>query len=140
MAPFAWHRSAYQSVRLSLPVDNAAVAYLRAAIRDAARGVGFPTEPLYALLVGTAEACSNAIKHGTKGPGRSIEADVHASRDEVTVRLYYASEPFIFGPESNRDESSGNSYLGHTLMREMLDEIQYRFRRGSALLRIVKRA
>jgi anti-sigma regulatory factor (Ser/Thr protein kinase) len=141
MDPYTWQGGRYQVARLSLSMDDSAVPWLRAAIRDVATAAGFPSDSLHSLLVGTTEACSNAIKHGVHAPERAMEADIRINSTEVIVRLYYSSEPFVFAIHADSPaDGAARSGLGHSLMCRMLDEVHYRFRRGWAMVRLVKRA
>lgn len=141
MARYTWQKGDYKTVRVSLPMDNPSIPWLRAVIREAAHGSGFPRTSLQALLLGITEACSNAIKHGIPGENASIEVDARICQSEAIVRMYYASEPFIFGSLFCIDpEQSCTSGIGHSLMRVMLDEVHYRFRNGWTFARLIKKA
>jgi two-component sensor histidine kinase len=130
-------RGGYRAVRLSLTMDDCSGKQLRAAIRLVAREVFFPKDSLEAMLTGATEACTNAFKYGSLSDDGTVEVCVHANATEVTARLYYPSEAFVF---ANNDQCLPGGSLGHRLMSLTLDEIHYRFRNGWALGRLVKRA
>lgn len=138
MSSYTWQKGNYRTVRVSLPMDNPSIPWLRAVIRETAQGTGFPSTSLQSLLMGVTEACSNAIKHGTHGPESNVEIDARISSTEAIVRMYYASEPFIFGIQPNMDDDNPSG-IGHSLMRVMLDEVHYRFRKGWTMVRLIKR-
>lgn len=124
--------------RLTLRMNRAAGVKLRSAIRSLAEDAGIPSDITHKMLLGTTEACSNAIKHGdTSASNLGIEACVHISSDEFVVRLYYKSQPFIFADHETVDNNLPTTH-GHYVMSRVLDEVHYYFRRGCTLVRLVK--
>jgi anti-sigma regulatory factor (Ser/Thr protein kinase) len=110
-------------------------------LRDTAKHVGFNSDALELLLLGSTEACTNAVKYGSYSSNGKLQVCIQSAPDEVLVRLFYYGEPFVFSQLlSNDAETLFEPGRGHDLMRRSLDEVHYRFRNGCTLVRLVKRA
>lgn len=135
---------------MSIPVDTAHLAEVRRIVEEAARAAAFAETEAHLIALAVDEAVTNVIKHSYSG-GKKVEVegkvDLFLSADgerlEVLVRdtgesinLKKLSEDLDIGEHVRQGRKSG---LGIYLMRRIMDEVDYSFRRGEVNeLRMVK--
>jgi anti-sigma regulatory factor (Ser/Thr protein kinase) len=162
-------KGAVDCIVLSLPSDPKYLGLLRTVVGRAAEMVGFSAEEKDELMLGVNEGCANIIRHCYRmDPGQKIDVRIRVLPDRMEVRLrdfgeFWACEEFLaeadalaaradaapletVGPGSGDpiagDTIPGDPYpggLGVRLMREVLDEVDYRPAPGDGtLLTMVK--
>jgi len=113
---------------------------LRRAVRESAAIVGFNGQSLFDLLIGTGEAFTNAVRHGSDAANGGIEVRISASRAEIAVSLEYGGESFTHEiPEASELQNGPGGGMGRFLMYELLDHVDYEFKDGCTRVRMLKR-
>ncbi len=102
----------------------------------------FDEEEKTAVSISIVEAGTNAIQHGCRNGGEcQIEMNFQVGPDALTVVVHDPGPGF--DPDSLPDPTSPENLLrergrGIYIMRQMMDEVEFRFDRGTTV-RLVKR-
>ena len=114
---------------------------IRKVVSDNATQAGFDPDALADLLLAVGEAFTNAIRHGDACKEGGVTAEIIASPVEVTVILEYAGKSFCHKiPCLSEAVNLSGGGLGRMIMYSVLDEVNYEFRNGYTIVRMVKRA
>lgn len=132
------------SASLVIPADLAEIRKVAAAIDDAGRASGFSDSSIGELQLAVEEALANTIVHGYRGAPGDVAIAIRAAPREVSVRLEDDAPPFdpFTAPDPDRGsdlEGRPIGGLGVFLIREMTDEVAYRYEGGRNVLTLVKR-
>ncbi len=113
----------------------------RKVVRDDATAAGFDQSAIPDLLLSVGEAFTNAVRYGNAVEHGGVEARIQASPSEVVVTLEYAGESFCHQIPCIADTVNLKSGgLGRMIMYTLLDEVDYEFKDGYTIVRMVKRA
>jgi serine/threonine-protein kinase RsbW len=118
--------------RVSLVLDQAMQAY------------GFSEEEILDTQLAVEEAITNVIVHGyAKGPG-TIVISCHTTRGIAEIQIEDSAPPFnplsIPEPDISAEiEERQIGGLGVFLIRQVMDEISYRYENGKNILVLVKK-
>jgi len=104
---------------------------------------GFSTEEILDTQLAVEEAITNVIVHGYQKPGGTITVSCHITRNRVEIQISDAAPQFnpLSIPEPELDgavEERRIGGLGVFLIRQVMDEISYRYEEGKNILILVK--
>ena len=130
---------------LSLFADLSQLAAIRRFVAQAGRDLGLDADPVSDLQLAVDEACTNIVQHAYAGVGGPIAITVERVTESVRVILqdwgkqfdpHAAAVPDVTAPLEQRSVGG----MGLFLMREIMDEVTFRFSREEGnLLTMVKR-
>jgi len=132
-----------RAVTLRVRPDTAELARVRRAVAAWAVDAGLDEAPARRLQMAVDEAVANAIEHGMDGAGRVM---VHGApgRGRLTVTVRYRGARF--DPTSAPAPAPGDSLrrraehgYGLHLIRRLVDEVAYRWDRGTNEVRLMTR-
>jgi serine/threonine-protein kinase RsbW len=108
------------------------------------RAHGFPEDDILDTQLAVEEAITNIITHGYSDAGGEIVVSCRACDGSVEVRLEDRAKPFdpLALPEPDITGDIGDREvggLGIFLIRQVMDEIRYRFEEGKNILLLIKR-
>jgi serine/threonine-protein kinase RsbW len=129
---------------MTIGSDNEEIPAVSARLEEAMRAVGFSAEAILDTQLAVEEAIANVIIHGYKGPGGEIDISCSAAQDRVMVQISDAAPRFdpLSVPEPDLEgslEERSIGGLGVFLIRQIMDEISYRYENGRNTLVLVKR-
>ena len=125
MNPMAATNPSSGVVRLSIPARAEWVAVARLAVAAVASRQRFSVDEIEDIKLAIAEACTNAIQHGS--PDGTIELECELRDDELVVAVRDTG----FGPrlgtveEERIGESGRTEELGVFLIRALMDQVDY---------------
>ena len=123
--------SANSRIHLCLTSDTEELARVRAAVKEAARAVGFTDIDISSIALAIDEAITNIIRHGYQGRGgQPIELDIApAVRDgQPALEVVICDCARQVDPQSiaGRDlEDVRPGGLGTHIIRTVMDEVEY---------------
>jgi serine/threonine-protein kinase RsbW len=108
------------------------------------RAHGFPEDDILDTQLAVEEAITNIIMHGYQDARGEITVSCRADNGIVEVRLEDQAVPFdplaLPEPDLAGDiEERKVGGLGIFLIRQVMDEIRYRFKEGKNILVLIKR-
>jgi serine/threonine-protein kinase RsbW len=129
----------------TFPARHDSLAPLGEFVSKLAIEAGLDDNEAYAAQLAVDEAAANIIEHAYGGEGRGdIECDCRVGEDEIEITLKDHGKAFL--PEEIPElplgvplEDYGPGGAGLTLMRRLMDEVQFDFREGENVLTMVKR-
>lgn len=131
--------------RLVIPARYGEVAGACAFCAEAALAAGLSEHAAYHVQMAVDEACTNVIEHAYGGEGQGeIELRCQVRKKELTVTIRDTGRPFDPGavPEPKlgaQIEEVEVGGLGLYFMRQVMDEVRFRFNNGVNELVMVKR-
>ena len=115
-------------------------------VARAAQDAGLDSKGVYAVRLAVDEACTNIIEHGYGGEGKGkIECSCEFDSEALTIELRDWGKTFDPSqvPEPDFDvplEDLEPRGAGLFFMRKMMDEVRFKFQKGSGnLLVMVKK-
>jgi serine/threonine-protein kinase RsbW len=132
------------STTIVIGADLNEVSRVAAAIDEAMRACAFSGEAILDLQLAVEEAIANTVIHGYRGAAGEVVIAIRATHDTVEVRIEDNAPPFdpLSLPEpdlgSDLDERRIGG-LGVYLIRQVTDEVFYRYADGKNILTLVKR-
>jgi len=129
---------------LVIEADINEVPGVTTAIEEAMRVFAFPEDAILDLQLAVEEAITNAIIHGYHGAVGEVEIIIHATRGVVEVRIEDCAPPFnpLLLPEPDLGSDLDKRQIGGVgvhLIRQVADEVTYRYTGGKNILTLVKR-
>jgi anti-sigma regulatory factor (Ser/Thr protein kinase) len=124
--------------RITLPAAAASAAVVREFVRASARIHSSSLDWVDELVLGVNEAFSNAVCHGSGGPGDPIDLAVDAVAEGVFVELQYRGEAFDCHIRELPGDVFHHGGRGRFLMQQLLDGEEYMFDDGMTTLRVFK--
>jgi serine/threonine-protein kinase RsbW len=105
---------------------------------------GFPEEDILDTQLAVEEAVTNIIMHGYKDGNGSVLVLCRANTGTIEIRLEDRAVPFnpltLPSPDLDEDiEDRKIGGLGFFLIRQVMDEILYRYEDGKNILTMIKR-
>lgn len=133
------------SVTVVIPADLNEVEKVAIALEETMRASGFSEDVVHELQLAVEEAIVNTVVHGYCGTLGDVAVEIHATREAVEVRIEDRAPPFdpLAVPEPDRDadlDERGIGGLGVYLIRNLVDEVAYRYTGGKNVLTLVKRS
>jgi serine/threonine-protein kinase RsbW len=122
-------------VRLTIPSRAEWVAVARLAVAAVASRQRFSVDEIEDIKLAIAEACTNAIQHGSPDGEIELSCELHEHLLVITVRDS-GTGPSLGSVEQERIGESGRTEeLGVFLIRALMDEVEYtRDARGTELV------
>jgi len=133
-----------QPFEMTIGSDIENIPAVSAKLEGAMKAHGFCTDEILDTQLAVEEAITNVIVHGYKKTGGEIHLSCRVIPDLVRIRISDAAPPFnpLSIPEPER---AGNidqrriGGLGVFLLRQVMDEISYRYENGRNILTLEKR-
>jgi serine/threonine-protein kinase RsbW len=105
---------------------------------------GFPEDDILDTQLAVEEAITNIIEHGYREAGGGITVSCHADDGIIEVQLEDRAAPFdpLILPEPDLVSDVGDRKIGGLgifLIRQVMDDIRYRFEEGKNILLLTKR-
>jgi len=106
--------------------------------------LGFGSEIILDTQLAVEEAITNIIKHGYKKPGGEIIVSSRISPERIEVQIMDTAPRFnpLSVPEPELDstiEDRNIGGLGIFLIRQVMDEVSYRYEDGKNILSLTKK-
>jgi serine/threonine-protein kinase RsbW len=116
---------AHGIVRISIPARAEWVAVARLAVAAVASRQRFSIDEIEDVKLAIAEACTNAIQHGSPDGTIEIEAEVRDDEMVATVRDRGMGPRLGTVNEERIGESGRTEELGVFLIRALMDTVEY---------------
>jgi serine/threonine-protein kinase RsbW len=125
MIPQAEARPSAGIVRLSIPARAEWVAVARLAVAAVASRQNFSIDEIEDIKLAIAEACTNAIQHGSPDGTIEIEVELRDAELVATVRDRGMGPRLGTVNEERIGESGRTEELGVFLIRALMDAVEY---------------
>ena len=131
--------------RFTYPARFEYLDEIRSRVGEEARAAGFSEKAVYAVQLAADEAASNIIEHAYAGrPDASFEMSCDFRRDRLVVVFTDQGRSFDFSHVRKPDLQAGLSDrkiggLGVYLMKQLMDDVQYRSTGSENILTLTKR-
>ncbi|MHB8163538.1 MAG: ATP-binding protein [Methanoregula sp.] len=132
------------AITCTIESDIHAIPQVSLVLDQAMQAYGFSEEEILDTQLAVEEAITNVIVHGyAKGPG-TIVISCHTTRGIAEIQIEDSAPPFnpLSIPEpdiSVEIEERQIGGLGVFLIRQVMDEISYRYENGKNILVLVKK-
>jgi len=105
---------------------------------------GFGSEEILDTQLAVEEAVTNVISHGYKEPGNEVIVSCRISPERIEIQIIDTAPPFnpLSVPEPELDSTIEDRHIGGLgvfLIRQVMDEISYRYENGKNILLLIKR-
>lgn len=133
-----------RAATLVIAPDLDEIPRVTAAIDEAMRASAFSDDAILDLQLAVEEAIANTVIHGYRGAAGEVTIAIHATQGAVEVRIEDRAPPFnpLLLPEpdlgADLDERQIGG-LGVYLIRQVVDEVVYRYTGKKNILTLVKR-
>jgi serine/threonine-protein kinase RsbW len=129
---------------MTIRSDTEEIPAVSVRLEEVMRVSGFSAEAILDTQLAVEEAIANVIVHGYKRRGGEIDISCSANRDRVMVQITDAAPRFdpLSLPEPDLDgslEERSIGGLGVFLIRQVMDEISYRYENGRNILLLIKK-
>jgi serine/threonine-protein kinase RsbW len=125
MNPLELPNSSLGAVRLSIPASAEWVAVARLAVAAVASRQRFSIDEIEDIKLAIAEACTNAIQHGTAGGSIDLECELRDQELVTTVRDRGVGPRLGTVNEERIGEMGRTEELGVFLIRALMDSVEY---------------
>jgi serine/threonine-protein kinase RsbW len=123
---------------LYLPRDGASVPFVRHLCRATLERLGVEESCIDDIEVAVSEACTNVYKHA-HNTEEEYEVRVILTEDTCSIEVVDAGPPFEHSIGSDGSALGGESGRGITLMKALVDDLQFvRRSEGGTLVRLNK--
>lgn len=123
---------------LRVPLEYSGARQIRQVLVHLAASWSVGEEPLDDFSLALTEAFSNAVRHGTGGPGDVAQVDLTVGPQHFQATLDYPGRPFPLRlPQLPEGLATGGR--GRYLMRALCDDVDYEFCDGRTRVRLTKR-
>jgi serine/threonine-protein kinase RsbW len=128
-------------VELQVPRSKEYVSIVRNTVEDIARRMHFESNDIDDLKLAVGEACANAVRHGCP---ESSTCDIRVScciePSEIAIEIRNKVKASDKQPKiTTNPDITREGGLGLYLMRNLMDEVDLRWRDGWATVRMVKK-
>jgi serine/threonine-protein kinase RsbW len=132
-----------QSFEITIGSDITEIPAVSARIDGAMKAAGFSQEAILDTQLAVEEAITNIIVHGYRKTGCSITVTCRVTLHRVEIQLTDRAPEFnpLTRPEPDIEadvEERQIGGLGIYLLRQVMDEITYRYEEGKNILVLVK--
>ncbi len=127
-------------MQLEIPSSPEYVAIARHAVEGLARRMHFDACQIEDLKLAVGEACTNAVKYGNcteENPNVEIRCVVMPDSLTVEIKNRYAGPDYL--PFPNALDPNREGGRGLYLMRQLMDEVNFEWKHGTAIVRMLKR-
>jgi serine/threonine-protein kinase RsbW len=134
-----------RTLEMTIGSDIAEIPAVSALLENAMQAHGFSSEEILDTQLAVEEVITNIIIHGYKEPGGEIHLSCRITRTRAEIRICDAAPPFnpLSIPEPELEggvDERGIGGLGVYLLRNVMDDISYRYENGNNILTLVKRS
>jgi len=128
----------------TIPSDINEIPAISRALETLMQANGFPEDDILDTQLAVEEAITNIIEHGYGKEGGGITVSCHADPGIIEVQLEDRAVPFdpLTLPEPDLVSEVGDRKIGGLgifLIRQVMDDIRYRFEEGKNILLLTKR-
>ena len=132
-----------QTFELTIGSDITEIPAVSARLDGAMKTAGFSQEAILDTQLAVEEAITNVIVHGYRRPGCAITVICRVTLHRAEIQLVDSAPPFnplsLPEPDIEADvEERQIGGLGIYLLRQVMDEISYRYENGKNILVLVK--
>lgn len=129
---------------LTIPADLNEILTISAALESLMQAHGFPEEDILDTQLAVEEAVTNSIVHGYGGTTGTVTVSLDVTRSRSRIRIEDEAVPVdplsLPEPELEGDlEERQLGGLGVFLIRQVMDEVSYRYEDGKNILSLIKR-
>ncbi len=133
-----------RSVNLTINPDINEIPRISQVLHASMQEHGFPEEDILDTQLAVEEAVTNVIMHGYAGMKGEIGFSCRASRGIIEIQIEDSAAPFdpLSLPEPDLDgdiDERKIGGLGIFLIRQVMDEIVYKYENGKNILVLIKR-
>jgi serine/threonine-protein kinase RsbW len=133
-----------QSFAMTIESDIAEIPAVSARLEEGMGSCGFSPEEVLDTQLAVEEVITNIIVHGYRGPGSEIHLSGHFTRDRIEIRITDSAPRFdpLSIPEPDLDADIDERRIGGLgiyLVRQVMDNISYRYENGKNVLTMEKR-
>jgi anti-sigma regulatory factor (Ser/Thr protein kinase) len=133
-----------QSFELTIKSDSSEIPAVSASIEEVMHTHGFSSEDILDTQLAVEEIITNIINHGYKNAGGEIAISCRINVNQVEVRIRDNAPRFdpLSLPEPDLDGTIQDRKIGGLgvfLIRQVMDEISYRYENGQNILVMIKR-
>ncbi len=133
-----------RSIRHLVVTGTPGIAEVSSALQELMQGHSFTDEDILDTQLAVEEVITNVLTHGYRGQGGEVDVTCRATRGIVEVQIEDSAPPFdplsLPEPDLTADIEDRNiGGLGIFLIRQVMDEIVYRYENGKNILVLVKR-
>ena len=132
------------SFEMTIGSDIGEIPAVSARLEEALGSVGFPPDDILDTQLAVEEVITNIITHGYKKTGGRIHLSCRFTRNGSEIRIADSAPRFnplsIAEPDLDKDISERKvGGLGVYLLRQVMDEISYRYENGKNVLVLEKK-
>ena len=132
------------SSELTIGSDIEEIPKVSAFLDERMHAFGYGEDEILDTQLAVEEAVTNVVVHGYKKPGGEIIVSCRISDDRIEVRITDAAPRFdpLAVPEPELDstiEDREVGGLGIYLIRQLMDEVSYRYENGKNILVLMKK-
>jgi len=133
-----------QSFEMTIESDSSRIPSISASLEEVMHTHGFSSEDILDTQLAVEEIITNIINHGYKNSGGEIVIYCRINSNQTQVRIrddaprfdpLSLPEPELNGTIENRKIGG----LGIFLVRQVMDEISYRYENGQNILVMIKK-
>jgi serine/threonine-protein kinase RsbW len=133
-----------KTFELVIDSDIEKIPEISALLGEEMQTSGFGSEIILDTQLAVEEAITNVINHGYKKTGGKIEVSSRISPERIEVQIMDTAPRFnpLSVPEPELDsaiEDRNIGGLGIFLIRQVMDEVSYRFEDGKNILSLTKK-
>jgi serine/threonine-protein kinase RsbW len=133
-----------QPFEISINADIAEIPNVSSRLDTAMNLHGFSYDDILDTQLAVEEAITNVIVHGYNEPGGKIVVSCQISQNRVEIQITDTAPRFdpLSLPEPDLDadvEDRSIGGLGVFLIRQVMDEISYRYENGKNILVLIKK-
>jgi serine/threonine-protein kinase RsbW len=132
-----------QSFELAIGSDITEIPTVSARLEEVMIASGFSAESVLDTQLAVEEAITNVVVHGYKKTGYQINLSCRAAPDHIEVQITDSAPQFnpLLIPEPDTDSDVSERQIGGLgiyLVRQVMDNISYRFENGKNILTLTK--
>lgn len=130
--------------RVAIGADLAEIPQVSKAMEELMRECSFSDDAILDLQLAVEEAIANIILHGYRRASGKVEIEIHVTDETAEVRIKDYAPPFdpLSVPDPDRVSDLSERHtggLGIYLMRQVVDEVHYKYEDGKNVLTLIKR-
>ena len=133
-----------QSFEMTIESDSSRIPSISASLEEVMHTHGFSSEDILDTQLAVEEIITNIINHGYKNAGGKIVIYCRINVNQAEVRIRDDAPRFdpLSLPEPELDGTIENRKIGGLgifLVRQVMDEISYRYENGQNILVMIKK-
>jgi serine/threonine-protein kinase RsbW len=133
-----------QTFEITIGSDIPEIPAVSARLESAMQAHGFSPDEILDTQLAVEEVITNIIIHGYKEPGGKIHLSCRITHNVAEIRICDTAPAFdplsVAEPELEGSvDERGIGGLGVYLLRQVMDDISYRYENGKNILTLVKR-